>query len=379
MECCICRFQLRFKVRDLQQQGYGQSLVQGRAEEREQVYSGLEWSYNILKRLASEAVEQFQCLSVQVPGQGTAPSTQSSHCSPAAASVTVTSDLLDLVQCAVESAYELLLVCPDSTRRRAVLAEVEPLLGHMIRLTTATRGYTIAIYYKYKYHEYMAAASPDRSLRVQSLRDAVAVWEEMKAMGSFGSGNGVLDPYREGASVLAELGALLCSQGDMSAGYGHILNALHLVDEIWGATTPQEVPVYVQKSIALMSTNAGNCARDMGDPRSALEHFTTALARSEHLTVSGSPDVKDFLGAEISRLRKLLSRDEEGEEIADHDEAMMRNIPDEIEKGIAFIASNVSLATVSVSSVPQSQSGRVKYRRRRRRADGDGLTGMVGQ
>ena len=85
MECCICRFQLRFKVRDLQQQGYGQSLVQGRAEEREQVYSGLEWSYNILKRLASEAVEQFQCLSVQVPGQGTAPSTQSSHCSPAAA------------------------------------------------------------------------------------------------------------------------------------------------------------------------------------------------------------------------------------------------------------------------------------------------------
>jgi hypothetical protein len=98
------------------------------------------------------------------------------------------------------------------------------------------------LYYHFKLHEFRAnhlELTAALDVATEAMERTFAVWTEMAAYGWYGSGNGVVNRYREGVKIGARLAAMLCKLGGGFDG-GGVGQSRCSEDEIGDQSTPQK-------------------------------------------------------------------------------------------------------------------------------------------
>ena len=184
------------------------------------------------------------------------------------------------IQIFIDSAYELMIRYFNGEKRLYVLNIIEPYLLWFISIMKGSTAYGPSLYYLYKHYEFEATSYGlinNLNQQLLSYEKAINVWEEMKELGTFGSGNGVLDPYREGSDLMFDYGTLLCYLGKHESGINFLTRSIKLVHETWSAVDDNMIPEYVFEKLPVKYRNLAVCYAQYGVLEASRLYYVQAL------------------------------------------------------------------------------------------------------
>ena len=178
-------------------------------------------------------------------------------------------DRLEGVQLTLEAmfSYTMRLSESDTEEALRVLKEAEPMIEFLLA-NVGSNSYGPSLYYKFKHREfpcliYEYMGRPKRALA--AYKEAMEVWWEMHKYKSYGSGNGVMDPYFEGSIVLERIAALSMDTGDLQGCVDSVQSIVGFYNEIWASKTADIIPEKVLREYANRLALGTECANKIGN------------------------------------------------------------------------------------------------------------------
>jgi hypothetical protein len=164
--------------------------------------------------------------------------------------------LVDLLQDVLDVGFNLAQMQDSSHELPILLADIHGKCEQLTSLASHSTSHSKRVlYYKFKYWEFVAMShqqfgdSDSVSAEIQALKETYVVFLQMKASSTFGSGNGLKDPYREGANVLERLSILQCQIEDYESCLASVQAGMQLVEDVWSS----------EKILDCLQNNVSDC------------------------------------------------------------------------------------------------------------------------
>jgi len=171
---------------------------------------------------------------------------------------------------------------------------------HRLQVLVAPSDVGAALYFHFKLHDMVATLHKQRRdvpRMLAALEDAADVWMKMHQYKSYGSGNGVMDPFVEVQRILLNIAAFSCDREVWPGqeqeqrlqaarrGLQAARTSLGFFQETWGEKlarrgvgTGSWVPAEEVGEQAARLYYAGNCALELGLEEQALHWYEDSLA-----------------------------------------------------------------------------------------------------
>jgi tetratricopeptide (TPR) repeat protein len=142
------------------------------------------------------------------------------------------------IQNALDAGFNIAIRMEDPNEKLIFLLKMGRNIDLLLDFVRSSPSYGPALYYAYKHLDFIAGTY--RTLNnftesVKFFKHSLRVWEEMDSLGSYGSGNGVMDPYVEGCSTLFTIAELICifNTGDYAEGIAALQRSINFYEYIW--------------------------------------------------------------------------------------------------------------------------------------------------
>lgn len=147
---------------------------------------------------------------------------------------------IKLLQEILESTFDLVIIdIFNDNEKLIVMKEIDGFIDTLIKsVNISQKG--ITLYYKFKQREFISNISfrqNNLQHEINALQDAYLIWLELLKLNFYGSGNGIVDRFKEGSDVLIKLGykLVIYSTGDTSIFKGllYLKLSLNLIYADW--------------------------------------------------------------------------------------------------------------------------------------------------
>jgi hypothetical protein len=157
---------------------------------------------------------------------------------------------IKLLQEILESSFDLVIIdIYDDMEKLRIMEEIKDFIDKLIEsVDISQKG--IALYYKFKHREFISNICFRQNnilCEINSLQDTYLVWLELLELNFYGSGNGIVDRFKEGSNILIKLGYKLViysnEDSHLFKGLLYIKLSINLIYADWSQNNKSQADV----------------------------------------------------------------------------------------------------------------------------------------